>query len=112
MRITDHASCRGHRGRGVIGASPVFERGPTWWAGPVILFSVGGGGVLINRSLRVMALAAAMVGCRGSTSGAGEADVRMPEIGEVPAGVLLREQQLRFDQRPRHGIIGTPAFVL
>jgi len=43
-----------------------------------------------------MALAAAMVGCRGSTSGAGEVDVRMPEIGEVPAGVLLREQQLRF----------------
>lgn len=52
--------------------------------------------MLMNRSLWVMALAVAMAGCRGSTSGVGEADVRMPELGEVPAGVLLREQQSRF----------------
>lgn len=49
----------------------------------------------MNRSLRVLALAAAMTGCRGST-GAGEAEARMPVIGEIPAGALLREQQPRF----------------
>ena len=53
----------------------------------------------MNRSLRVMALAAAaLAGCGGSKapSGADRAAVRMPEIGKVPAGVLLREQQPRF----------------
>jgi hypothetical protein len=46
-----------------------------------------------------MALAAAaLAGCGGSKapSGADGAAVRMPEIGKVPAGVLLREQQPRF----------------
>jgi hypothetical protein len=60
----------------------------------------------MNRSLRVLALAAAMTGCRGST-GAGEADARMPVIAEVPAGVLLREQQPRFS--PEIMLLGSRA---
>jgi hypothetical protein len=43
---------------------------------------------MLNRSLRVMALAAAAL--------AGCGDAKAPALGEVPAGVLLREQQPRF----------------
>ncbi len=50
---------------------------------------------MLNRSLRVIALAlAAMAGCGGATStGSGRERV---ELGKIPEGVLMREQQPRF----------------